>query len=217
MAITLRFWDMDHTLIDNDCDVSWKTFMISQGFAPAGAMEKADFFFQQYLDGCLDVGAFIEFQLAEFKGRTEEEVRKMACDHFQQVVQEKLVPSMEALVQEQLAAGDKVFLLTATNRIIAEPVAAHLGMHRVYAAEPELADGRFTGRIAGDYTVGAGKVQVIEHVTEEFGMTPADAWYYGDSRTDIPVLEAVGHPVAVQPATALRSAAQENGWPILEW
>ena len=82
----LWFFDMDHTLIDNDCDVSWKKFLVQHGLAPAAAMDEADRFFADYLAGHLDYDAFIRFQLAEFASRTPAEMAALARWHFVEVV-----------------------------------------------------------------------------------------------------------------------------------
>src|SRR5210317_2236053 len=79
-------FDMDHTLINNDCDVSWKTFLVNKGLAPSNALDIADYYYQQYRRGELDINEFLKFQLAEFKGRTPAEMDALAQEHFETLV-----------------------------------------------------------------------------------------------------------------------------------
>jgi len=215
--MALRFWDMDHTLIDNDCDVSWKSFLIAKGRAEPDAEERADFFYQQYLRAELDVDAFLAFQLAEFRGRTPEEMAVWCQEHFEEVVRPCIYPRAAALVAAQQAAGEPLCLLTATNRAIAAPLAAHLGFEIVLATELQVEGGTYTGRIGGTYCYGEGKVAHLTGCCQALRAEPTDAWYYGDSTSDIPVLQAVGHPVAVNPKPALREIAEARGWEILDF
>lgn len=215
--LSIRFWDMDHTLIENDCDVSWKTFMIRKGLAPADAMDEADRFFELYNQARLPIEEFLGFQLAEFKGRTLAEMRALCQEHFETIVKPVIYRDAQELVRAQLAAGEHLCLLTATNRYIAEPVAAHLGFPELLASELELQDGVFTGRPDGIYCGGAGKLNHAGDYCTRHGTSLEHAWYYGDSATDIPALHGVGHPVAVNPAARLREEAEAHQWPILEW
>ncbi len=217
MPSSIHFWDMDHTLIDNDCDVSWKVFLVDHGIAPRNALAKADRFFELYRQARLPHDEFMAFQLAEFTGRTPEDMRELCRRHFEEVVRQRIFPGALATVQRQLADGKRLCLLTATNRYIAEPVAAHFGFPDVLATELELRDGRFTGALDGIYCGGIAKLEVADRFCRQHGATLADAYYYGDSKADIPALEGIGHPVAVNPAPALREQAERQGWPILDW
>jgi HAD superfamily hydrolase (TIGR01490 family) len=208
---------MDHTLINNDCDVSWKVFMIRQGLAPADAMAEVDRYFALYQQARLPFAEFCAFQLAEFTGRTVAEMQALAAAHFTTLVQQTIYPQALALVRQQLAAGDRLCLLTATNRIIAEPIAAYFGFPDLLATELELDNGRFTGRLSGPYCGGPGKLVHAEPFCARLGLTLRDAWYYGDSLTDIPALEGFGHPVVANPGQQLRALAHQRHWPVLDF
>ena len=84
--MNIRFWDMDHTLIDNDCDVSWKDFLIAEKIAPPEAKELADMFFRQYQENKLDWEGFMAFQLAELDGLSAEAAAVLAMKHFVDLV-----------------------------------------------------------------------------------------------------------------------------------
>ena len=214
----VHFWDMDHTLINNDCDVSWKEFLIAGGWAPPGDRAQIEFFFNQYLAGRLDHDAFMAFQLREFAGQTPAAMRALALRHYRDVVRARIYPDGLRLVQEQQRAGDCVALLTATNRLLAEPLAQRYGFDLLVATELEQdAAGRFTGRLAGIYCGREGKVPHLEAACRRLGVDPAAVSYYGDSSSDLHVLRRVGHPVVVNAMPALRAEAERCGWPALRF
>lgn len=210
------FFDMDHTLIDNDCDVSWKDFMVAEKLAPPEALKTAADFYQTYLEGRLDPDAFTLFQLNEFIGRTESEMSVLCRKHFEDMVKSKIYPEAETLVRKTIAAGRLVVLLTATNRLIAKPLADYFGIDRIVATELETdAGGRYTGKFTGVYAAAKGKVTLAEKFCRDNGLSLDNAAYYGDSINDRFILDAVGFPFVVNPDPDLKKLAMNNGWEIL--
>ena len=216
MAI-IHFWDMDHTIINNDCDVSWKEFMIFKGLCGDEAREKADYFYEQYKNECLDINEFLKFQLEEFKGNSVEHMRKLCLEHCEKFVKDKVYSQAKEMISQQIESGLTVCLLTATNRFIAEPVADLLGIKHILATELELADGKFTGSHDGIYCCAEGKIDHLKGFLAKHGGRIEDTAYYGDSSNDIVILEQVGHQFAVNPGDKLKQAAERNGWEVLDF
>ncbi len=213
---SIRFWDMDHTLMENDCDVSWKEFLIHKGLAPESDFALMRKFWKQYEEGVLDSDAFNAFQLREFTGRTEAEMNDLAREHFESAIRPKIYPGAFSMVRAQRESGDSVCMITATNAVISSPVAGFFGFDGFIATSLELIDGSYTGRITGRYCVGEGKISFMNEFCLETGTDLAHSFYYGDSVADIPVFKAVGHPVVVNPMPRLRDLAVRMGWPVLE-
>jgi HAD superfamily hydrolase (TIGR01490 family) len=211
----IYFFDMDHTLIDNDCDVSWKSFVVKEKLAPSDALEKAKYYYYQYVDGKLQISDFMDFQLQEFIGRTDEEIRKLSQKHFDEWVKKTIYSKAETEVKRVQALGVPTVLLSATNYAIARPVAEYFGFDACLATELEIKDGLYTGKLAGEYALGSGKIEIARGYCESQGMTLKDAAYYGDSVNDFPILEAVGFPIAANPCPELKAGALENDWPIV--
>lgn len=212
-----HWFDMDHTLIDNDCDVSWKDFMVAKRLAPVDALEQAAYFFKQYQAGTLDLEAFSRFQLTEFVGQTPETMRALTQEHFDTVVKRKIYPKAFDLVQELKDSGLRVTILTSTNTVLARPLARYFGVHALFGMELEVIDGRFTGRYAGRSTVGPGKAEVARDDAALRGVKLEELAYYGDSINDRFVLEAVGRAYAANPDPALAALAEERGWQTLSF
>lgn len=210
-------FDMDHTLINNDCDVSWKTFMVERGLAPQNALETADYFYQQYRLGKLDFDEFLAFQLAEFRDQTPETMATLAAEHFETYVKPTIYPEALKLVKEIVNQGTPIALLTATNQVIAQPVADYFGISEVLSFTPSLKDGHYTGGTDGVYSAGEGKVTYALNWAKKKNLDPATLAYFGDSTSDIPVMSALGYAAAVNPVPGLKEKAQSSDWPIVQF
>ncbi len=210
-------FDMDHTLINNDCDVSWKDFLIEKGVAPKSATETAEMFFQQYKQNCLDMSAFLNFQLKEFEGKTVEEMKSLAQEHFETFVKDKIYEQGREAVEAALATGKPVALLTATNRILATPLAENFNIPTVLAFDVKNVDGKYLPEPADEISHGAGKIDYAKAFLAQFGIDIKECAYYGDSTSDIPILSAVGFPNPVNPSDELKATAEANNWQILNF
>ena len=212
------FFDMDHTVISIDCDVSWKYFLVSEGLAPKSDCAKADDFLELYHKGESNVEKFVEFQLQEFIGCTEIEMQELAQRHFDTVVRTTVYPSAQLEIENLLTFDIPIVLLTGTNRIIAEPVARMLGVSDLLATELEILDDRFTGKIIEPYLMKEGKVQLADEYCSAKHIFLNEAVYYADSITDLPLLEKVGRPVVINPnGKKLLELAHSHNWRIERW
>lgn len=212
----IYFFDMDHTLIDNDCDVSWKQFLVNEGLAPANAMAIADNFYADYVAGELDAKAFMQFQHAEFVGKTLSEMFDISKRHFDVMVKDKIYPMAFELIRQLVIDGVHATLLTATNTVIAAPLAKYLGID-LLGTDLVLHDGKFTGEIFEPYCSGQGKVTIAAEYCRENHCLLEDAAYFGDSINDKFLLAEVGFPYVVNPGNDLTRLAKGNNWKILQF
>ena len=213
----LHIFDMDSTLIDADCDLTWKRFLVRHHFAPLSALAEADRFMADYDAGVLDMEEFNAFQLREFVGRTPEEMAELAQLHFDEFIRPACRPGAERRVGEVAAAGAWAAVLTSTCSEIARPVAEFFGISELYGTPLELRDGRFTGAIAGAYYAGPAKVDAARMIAGKHQLEISDVAAYGDSINDLPLLKAAGEAYAVNPSAELRAEAERRGWPVLDW
>ena len=211
------FFDMDDTLIANDCDVSWKEFLVDIGLAPEDERAHAQGYWDDYCAGRLDQQTFLGFQLRQFVGKTIEDMRALSRRHFEARVRARIYPQARKTIAAILERGAPAVLLSATNRIIAEPIAKAFRMTDVICTELERRDGVFTGGIIPPYCFREGKVARAQACCASRGTTLRRATYFGDSPADIPMLESVGAAVVVNPRGQLLAKAQEKGWTIERW
>lgn len=211
------FFDMDHTLIDNDCDVSWKQFLIAEGFADPREMDDVHRFFDLYRQGKLPIDEFLRFQLGQFAGKSPDDMRRLAAMHFDKWVRHKIFPQARSEVDWARANGVPTAILTATNRIIAEPLAEELGIPYLVATELEIREGLFTGKIEDPYCYNNHKITKARDCCAKVGARIERARYFGDSVADIPMLKRVAEAIAVNPGAELRRVAECNGWRVVHW
>ena len=215
--IKLHVFDMDGTLVDNDCDVLWKKFLVDSGIAPKEDREKSLKYYADYTAGVLDVDAFVRFQHREFVGHTLDEMKELCGRCFETTLKANCRPRAAEWIRKVKATGVKTVLLSGTNTVISDFIRAHFGLDIVCGTQLELSpEGRFTGRVVGEYALGKGKVANMLRVAGELGIRPEEVAAYGDSVNDIPLLAAAGEAYAISPVAALRREAEKRNWHILE-
>ncbi len=203
---------MDHTLIDNDCDLSWKTFLVDRGMAPKESLVIADKYYEAYLKGELNESEFITFQLAEFNNRCRSDMEDLARKHFTQLVKGKIYCKGIDLVKEIQALSIPIAIETATNSIVARPVANYFEIDSLLATEITEINSHFQSSISGHYNCGEGKIISATHFCNKIGIDLSHVAYFGDSLSDIPLLSIVGFPVVTNGSEKMRKIADERGW-----
>jgi HAD superfamily hydrolase (TIGR01490 family) len=148
------------------------------------------------------------------RGWQAESVREIVRLNLDEIIVPHLYAEARALVLRHRDAGRDVIVVSASGHEVVDPIAALLGADTVIASQMVIADGRYTGDMAF-YAYGEAKATRMRELAAERGYRLADCFAYSDSITDLPMLEAVGHPTAVNPDRALRRAAAERGWPVL--
>ena len=121
----------------------------------------------------------------------------------------------ETLVNKHKTAGHKIAVITATNRFVVEPIVRRLGIEELICSEPEIVAARYTGNFIGTPCFAEGKVVKISEWLKRKGLDLSDSWFYSDSHNDLPLLNKVSNPIAVDPDDKLQTTAKEKGWPII--
>ncbi len=215
----LSLFDLDHTLLAGDSDYGWGQFVVKHGLVDADEYERRNAaFYADYQAGRLDHLAFLEFSLEPLTRYSMDELSRWHRRFMAESIEPMMTVAARELVGERLAAGDLVLILTSTNRFITEPIARAFGIENLIATDPEIRDGRYTGRVDGIPAFRDGKVVRLHAWLHGRGQRLEDfrqSWFYSDSTNDLPLLEAVTNPVAVDPDPGLQSIAAARGWPII--
>jgi HAD superfamily hydrolase (TIGR01490 family) len=212
----LALFDLDNTLLETDSDYQWAQFLIEEGVLDSSAYEERNrYFYDRYLDGTLDIQEFLDFQLKPLANVPREQLDRWHAEFMHRKIRPMIFPRAKALIESHSDALTAI--VTATNRFITEPIAAELGVPNLLATDIEEVDGLFTGKARGTPTFREGKIQRVTEWLADMGHTLADfeSWFYSDSRNDMPLLERVDHPVAVNPDETLRLEASKRGWPVI--
>lgn len=215
----LTLFDLDNTLLNGDSDYAWAQFLIEQGVLERAAYEARNLeFYEQYKAGTLDINKFLDFQLAPLAKHSRAQLDTWHRRFMQQTIEPMVAKHAKALIESHRVRERTLAIVTATNTFITRPIAAHLNIPNLIGTEIEEIDGRFTGRSTGTPSFREGKITRVEQWLAGDGRTLAAhhaVWFYSDSANDLPLLEIVSHPVAVDPDDRLRAIAMERGWPII--
>lgn len=213
----LVLFDLDNTLLAGDSDFEWAQFLIEQGVLDREVYEaRNQAFYDQYRAGTLDIRAFLDFQLKPLsrhpRAVLEAWHREFMSRKIRPIVREKA----HELVERH--RNDVRVVITATNSFVTAPIAREFGIENLIATEPEQRNGEFTGAVAGVPCFREGKLARLESWLAAQGKSLAsfaESWFYSDSLNDLPLLERVTHPVAVDPEETLRAHAERRGWRII--
>jgi len=214
--VTLAIFDLDNTLIGGDSDNLWGEFVCEQGLVDGDDFAaKNDQFYEDYKSGSLDIIAYLRFALGPLKGHPREELDAWHR-HFMAVkIEPIMLPRAAALIADHRARGHELLIITATNHFITKPIADALGVPDILACEAEIVDGLYTGEPSGTPSYHAGKVTRLHEWLEGRDTTLDGAWFYSDSHNDLPLLNKVTYPVAVDPDEILERHASDHDWPII--
>jgi HAD superfamily hydrolase (TIGR01490 family) len=218
--LRLTLFDLDHTLLPIDSDYEWGVFTQDIGWCdPVVFRERNDEFYEHYKAGTLDIHDYVRFATEAVRLRGPAQAAA-AHDRFMQNV---IVPAIRAealaLVRRHRDAGEQPVIVTATNEFITRPIASAFGVEELIAVQLERGpDGWITGEIRGVPSIREGKVERVAQwlAGRGLGWSDVEATFYSDSMNDLPLLEAVDHPVATNPDATLRAIAGKRGWRILE-
>ena len=217
--MNLALFDLDNTLIATDSDYEWGQFLIAKGVVERAQYEaRNDAFFADYKAGTLDINAYLKFALEPLALHTRAELDAWHADFMQAVIRPAIGPAARALVRQHLDAGDLCCCVTATNSFVTTPIAREFGIPHLIASDAEELNGRFTGQPVGIPSFQAGKIKRVDLWLAAMGKTMQSfpqSYFYSDSRNDIPLLERVSVPVAVDPDDTLKATASTRGWRIM--
>ena len=212
----IALFDLDHTLIHGDSDHAWGDFLASKGLVDSKAHREAnDRFFEDYKAGRLDMMEYLEFALKPLSDHDREVLEMHREEFIETIIKPMVLPKARDLVNGHRDQGDYTIMITSTNRFVTEPIAFLLGVDHLIATDPEEVDGKFTGKVDGKPSFQEGKVHRLHEWLETTHHDLKGSSFYSDSHNDLPLLEEVDHPVAVDPDDILLKVAEERGWKVM--
>ncbi len=217
--MNLALFDLDNTLLISDSDFEWAQFLIEQRVLDREVYEARNLeFYEQYKDGTLNIHQFLDFQLKPLSRHSRIQLDVWHNEFMAKKILPLIAPGAHELINKHMLEGDLCVIITATNRFVTAPIAQALGINNLIATEPEQKNGEFTGQVSGAPCFREGKITRLENWLDERNLTWLsflESWFYSDSLNDMPLLNKVSRPVAVDPDTTLKSYAEKNNWPII--
>lgn len=215
--MALAIFDLDNTLLNGDSDHAWGEYLCRKGVVDETEYRAAnDRFYQLYKAGTLDIIEFLNFALKPLAAHSQEQLASWHAEFMRDVIEPMMLPKAQALLERHRSANDQLMIITATNRFVTGPIAARLNVPIILATEPEQIDGRYTGKVTDVPCFQDGKVVRLQRWLKEHNASLEGSFFYSDSINDLPLLEAVSNPVAVNPDERLEQLAQQRNWPILD-
>lgn len=214
--MALAIFDLDNTLLNGDSDYLWGEFLARQGHVDGESYRKENQrFYDEYVDGTLDIYEFLEFSLAPLSKIDMAELAELHYRYMDECIRPLITTQSRALIEKHNEQNDTLLIITATNLFITEPIAEELGIPNILATDPEMIDNRYTGKVYGTPCFREGKVERLKAWLEKTGFNLTDSYFYSDSHNDIPLLETVSKSIAVDPDEKLRSHAEMKDWDII--
>ena len=214
----LALFDLDNTLLEGDSDHAWGEFLIDKNLVEEQAhRERNDYFYGQYKQGALDIHGYVAFTLEPVMQLDHKQRSQLLAEFMQQSVEPIVLKKGRELVRSHLEAGDFCIIITATNEFISTPIAKLFDIDLLIATELQISNDKYNGKISGTPCYQDGKVSKLNAwiAQQEEHFELSDAVFYSDSINDLPLLQEVATPIAVDPDQKLRDKAELEGWKIL--
>ena len=160
---------------------------------------------------------FNEVFYRNYRGMRVTETKQLSTEMFEAYLRPKIFSEAIAQIQEHKEQGIAVVFVTGSLDFIVEPIADYLDVDSVLAPQLHEQNGQFTGELTTVPLIGEEKAKAMQAYAEQHGISLEKSYAYGDSQSDLPMLECVGNPVVVNPGKALREKALTSGWEMHKW
>ncbi len=215
--MALAIFDLDHTLLDGDSDYLWGEYMVANLIVDRAEYQRVNkAFLRDYQRGQLDNDSYLQFALKPLTQHSIENLYHWRADYVENWIKPIVATGTAELLEQHRGRGDSLIIVSATNLFITEPIAQLLCVPYILSTEPEIVDQRYTGRYLGIPTYKEGKVVALNTWLEGRDHSLDDSYFYSDSINDLPLLEQVSSPVAVNPDEELSIIAKQRGWQVLD-
>ncbi|MCU4748063.1 MULTISPECIES: HAD family hydrolase [Streptomyces] len=214
---TAAFFDLDKTVIAKSSTVTFSRSFYQGGLINRRAVLRTAYAQFLYLVGGADheqTERMREYLSALCRGWNVAQVKEIVAETLHQVIDPIIYDEAASLIEQHHAAGRDVVIVSTSGSEVVEPIGQLLGADRVVATRMVIEDGRYTGEV-DYYAYGPTKAEAVRELAASEGYDLERCYAYSDSITDVPMLESVGHPHAVNPDRALRKEAAARSWPVL--
>jgi HAD superfamily hydrolase (TIGR01490 family) len=215
--MALSIFDLDNTLITNDSDFLWGQYLVDNKIVdPLEYEEKNRQFYEDYEQGNLDIDSYLRFSLEPLTQFPVQQLYQWRADFVENTIKPLIARGTPALLQKHRDQGDTLMIISATNLFVTEPIAELLGIQHIISTKPEMIDGKYTGNYLGIPTFQQGKVNALREWMSQNQLNLYGSSFYSDSHNDLPLLDEVDYPVAVNPDDRLAQIANERNWPVID-
>lgn len=214
--MALAIFDLDNTLLDGDSDYLWGEYMVANDIVDRTNYQLENrAFLHDYQRGQLDNNEYLQFALKPLTLYSVDRLYAWRADYVKNWIKPIIAPGTPDLLERHRSQGDTLIIVSATNLFITKPIAELLNIPHILSTEPEIIENRYTGRYLGTPTYKEGKITALNAWLDNNDHSLVGSYFYSDSINDLPLLELVSTPIAVNPDDELAIIANQREWQIL--
>ena len=216
--MALALFDLDDTLIVGNCETNWFEYLIAEDLYDGSTFaDDIAEFDRQYQAGGGDIDDYMRFVLKPLARQSMDTLVQWRRDWFEKSGRSMILAQAREKIREHRDAGDTLVIISASNHFCVEPFADEFGVDHFLCSVPEVVDNRYTGVFIEPACFAEHKITHLRQWLDTSDHSIDNSYFYSDSRNDIPLLELVENPIAVNADDYLHGHASERGWPVLKW
>jgi len=213
----LVIFDLDNTILNGDSDYAMINYLVHTQALDESAGKKNQLFIEDYQRGELDFDAYTTFALSAYIGMTRSEINEFMLPFVAKVIEPMINTLALKIIHDHGDSGDTILLASATNELIVQPIAQRLDIHNVIGTQVKFINGKCTGEYIPPSALGAGKKLLVQQWMQKNNFDDfSGVTFYSDLINDLPLLEAVDFPKAINPDAMLEKISLERGWEIID-
>ena len=213
----LVIFDLDNTILNGDSDYAMINYLVHTQALDESAGKQNQIFIEDYQRGELDFDAYTTFALSAYIGMTRTEINEYMRPFVTKVIEPMINTLALKIIHDHGDSGDTILLASATNELIVQPIAKRLDIQNVIGTQVKFINDKCTGEYIPPSALGEGKLQLVQQWMQKNNFDDfSGVTFYSDSINDLPLLEAVDFPKAVNPDAMLEKISLERGWEIID-
>jgi HAD superfamily hydrolase (TIGR01490 family) len=213
----LVIFDLDNTILNGDSDYAMINYLVHTQALDESAEKQNQIFIEDYQRGELDFDAYTTFALSAYIGMTRTEINEYMRPFVTKVIEPMINTLALKIIHDHGDSGDTILLASATNELIVQPIAKRLDIQNVIGTQVKFINDKCTGEYIPPSALGEGKLQLVQQWMQKNNFDDfSGVTFYSDSINDLPLLEAVDFPKAVNPDAMLEKISLERGWEIID-
>ena len=213
----LVIFDLDNTILNGDSDYAMINYLVHTQALDESAGKQNQIFIEDYQRGELDFDAYTTFALSAYIGMTRTEINEYMRPFVTKVIEPMINTLALKIIHDHGDRGDTILLASATNELIVQPIATRLDIQNVIGTQVKFINDKCTGEYIPPSALGEGKLELVQQWMQRNNFDDfSGVTFYSDSINDLPLLEAVDFPKAVNPDAMLEKISLERGWEIID-
>ena len=213
----LVIFDLDNTILNGDSDYAMINYLVHTQALDESAGKQNQIFIEDYQRGELDFDAYTTFALSAYIGMTRSEINEYMLPFVAKVIEPMINTLALKIIHDHGDGGDTILLASATNELIVQPIAKRLDIQNVIGTQVKFINDKCTGEYIPPSALGAGKKLLVQQWMQKNNFDDfSGVTFYSDSINDLPLLEAVDFPKAINPDAMLEKISLERGWEIID-